>query len=635
MSAGSLIWKVLWRAAIVAVVYLAATWGPDVFQSDQKHYEVSTANTRVELQRNSTLHVTETLEFHFHAGSFSGAFRDIPLRDGAQISHIRVLENGKPYTPGANTRLGSSDAPDSFGVIGIRPGLDLPGGSSPCDPNAPCELIVWHYPQTSDQRTFTISYDVRNAITAYDDGLDVGWAVWGGQWNFWLDHLAAEIVTPNGTDPTHAWVSTFGNKDSKPSDGKRTLEADVSIGNGKATMSADRAEKAHNVIFRATVPPNAVRSTIGARHASGSINQVVAQEQKITDDESLVTKAENVVFDHAWAIFIAWTVIVVLLSMALAFLARERPTSVPKYVAEPPEDIPPALAYALATEGAYDDRIVLATLLSLVDRGYYATRTSQEADLDLLIKAADDRPPTDGLEEYEKTTMTFFDDLLGGEEIALSKMKDQIPEHSSTWRSRWEGLTSSLDQAEEGEINWDRNYTGLRLLLAVIALIGYGILAALYILRSGWIAIPAATTVAGMLFVYLLPATAYKRLDAADRERNARWASFRRWTDDFPRLDDDPPATLKLWRAILVYAVAFGTAERVAKSGRIPAPVGAEANDTGSWTAFALYGGVWSSDFNSFSSGFSSQVAPESSSSSGGFSGGGGGFSGGGGGGAW
>ncbi len=140
-----------------------------------------------------------------------------------------------------------------------------------------------------------------------------------------------------------------------------------------------------------------------------------------------------------------------------------------------------------------------------------------------------------------------------------------------------------------------------------------------------------------MLFIFLLPGTVYKRLSADDRERGARWASFRRWTDDFPRLDDDPPATLKLWRQILVYAVAFGTAEKVAKSGRIPAPVGQEATNTGSWTAFALYGGAWNASFNSFSSGFSSQVAPESSSSSGGggFSGGGGGFSGGGGGGAW
>ena len=143
---------------------------------------------------------------------------------------------------------------------------------------------------------------------------------------------------------------------------------------------------------------------------------------------------------------------------------------------------------------------------------------------------------------------------------------------------------------------------------------------------------------AGLLFIYLLPRTMYKRLDPAARERHAQWASFRRWTEDFPRLDDDPPATLKLWRGILVYAVAFGTAERVAKSGRIPAPVAAEADTSGSWAFFALSGASWNNDFNSFSSGFSSQVAPESSSSGGGgggFSGGGGGFSGGGGGGAW
>jgi uncharacterized membrane protein len=141
-----------------------------------------------------------------------------------------------------------------------------------------------------------------------------------------------------------------------------------------------------------------------------------------------------------------------------------------------------------------------------------------------------------------------------------------------------------------------------------------------------------------MTFIYLLPGTMYKRLDPAARERGAKWASFKRWTDDFPRLDDDPPATLKLWRGILVYAVAFGTAEKVAESGRIPAPVGQEAADTNSWTTFALYGGAYHARFNSFGSGFSSHVAPQSSSSGGGgggFSGGGGGFSGGGGGGAW
>jgi len=99
------------------------------------------------------------------------------------------------------------------------------------------------------------------------------------------------------------------------------------------------------------------------------------------------------------------------------------------------------------------------------------------------------------------------------------------------------------------------------------------------------------------------PSNWLRRLDPAARERNERWTAFKRWTEDFPRLDDDPPATLKLWRRILVYAVAFGTAERVARSGRIPAPVAAEAASSGVWTSYAVGTGFGHS-FSGFSSGF-------------------------------
>ena len=68
---------------------------------------------------------------------------------------------------------------------------------------------------------------------------------------------------------------------------------------------------------------------------------------------------------------------------------------------------------------------------------------------------------------------------------------------------------------------------------------------------------------------------------ASTGERSAKWESFERWTDDFPRLDDDPPATLELWKRILIYGVAFGTADRMIKSGRIPEPV-LQSSD-GSW----------------------------------------------------
>ena len=112
-------------------------------------------------------------------------------------------------------------------------------------------------------------------------------------------------------------------------------------------------------------------------------------------------KAKNFVFDNAWLVFGLWTLLVIALSMLLALLARERPTDVPKYVNEPPEDLPPAIAYALATEGEYDDRVVLATLLSLVDRGYYDAKASQGDELDLELSVPAERPPVETLEAYE------------------------------------------------------------------------------------------------------------------------------------------------------------------------------------------------------------------------------------------
>jgi uncharacterized membrane protein len=143
------------------------------------------------------------------------------------------------------------------------------------------------------------------------------------------------------------------------------------------------------------------------------------------------------------------------------------------------------------------------------------------------------------------------------------------------------------------------------------------------------------------LVTVLWPSNRLRRLVREHGARSARWQSFARWTEDFPRLDDDPPATLELWRRILVFGVAFGTADRMIASGRIPAPVTQTATTQTHWSTYAFAGGIAHATFDggSFSSGFASQVAPPASSSSGGgggFSGGGGGgFSGGGGGGSW
>ena len=53
--------------------------------------------------------------------------------------------------------------------------------------------------------------------------------------------------------------------------------------------------------------------------------------------------------------------------------------------------------------------------------------------------------------------LNFFDELIEGETVPMSEMKDKIPEHSDTWRTRWESMTAALNSVDEGQLAWDRN----------------------------------------------------------------------------------------------------------------------------------------------------------------------------------
>ena len=86
---------------------------------------------------------------------------------------------------------------------------------------------------------------------------------------------------------------------------------------------------------------------------------------------------------------------------------------------------------------------MLATLLDLVDRGYYesseATTDDEKLDLALKQKPDDQRPPDDAEAATSCEVLTFFDQLLDGETVPLSDMKDKVPKHSEVWRGRWSG----------------------------------------------------------------------------------------------------------------------------------------------------------------------------------------------------
>ncbi len=78
----------------------------------------------------------------------------------------------------------------------------------------------------------------------------------------------------------------------------------------------------------------------------------------------------------------------------LSWLAREHPTDAPQYIPEPPDDADPALAYGLAHEGGDSTDTVLATLLDLVDRGYYKASSASTGRREARPRARGQRRAT-------------------------------------------------------------------------------------------------------------------------------------------------------------------------------------------------------------------------------------------------
>jgi uncharacterized membrane protein len=572
------------------------------------------ANVSLRLAPDGALLVTEQLTFEYD-GSFQASFRDIVLKHGEQITDVSVREGEKRYRPGGCTFEGCTDAEGTFGSTTIYPeGV----------------RIVWHHKASDETRIFTVSYRVNRAVVAHQDVIDVGWQVWGDQWEDDLPRLTAEFANPAlqvSDDDYRVWSAP------------RDVEGDTSREQGVARLSVSDIPSGQFVDFRVTVPRTPQQGVSAAQVQPGpGLPEIEESEQRLDDEyDKPFNKLKRWLASNSLllALLLAGAAIGALI--LLTRLAREHPTSTPEHLPELPDDASPAVAYGLAHEGADSTNTVLATLLDLVERGYYDSKqaTTEDEKLDLALSVASKRPKAELL-PHEQEVLGFFDELLGSESVPISEMKDKIPEHSATWRTKWESMTAALDSAEEDQLDWDRNLNPVRWLMvpALLTLFAIVAVADVAVDEDASFLLPAAIGVVTIIVVMVWPSRRLKRLAPDFGERVSRWAAFERWTEDFPRLEDDPPATLDIWKKILIYGVAFGTAERMIESGRIPAPVMADSGTA--WSTYYFSGGA--TDFgSSFSSGFSSQVAPESSSSGGGsFSGGGGGgFSGGGGGGSW
>src|SRR5262249_45503025 len=132
----------------------------------------------------------------------------------------------------------------------------------------------------------------------------------------------------------------------------RSVEAKTIRGSGVAGLTASDVPAHQFVELRVTVPRPPGLNVAGAQtHSGNAFPGISAAEQKATDDFNKPwNKAKRFIAHHAELLAALIGALLLLAMFVMLYLAREHPTSAPKYVPEPPDDAAPALAYGLAHE---------------------------------------------------------------------------------------------------------------------------------------------------------------------------------------------------------------------------------------------------------------------------------------------
>ena len=199
--------------------------------------------------------------------------------------------------------------------------------------------IVWHYRATDEQRTTTISYRVIDAVVAYDDVLDVGWGVWGDQWEFDLDHLSAELHQP-GARPRRPALPGLGPL--VDDEGESRVDGET-VARRQATLEAEDVRSGTAVELRVTMPRDPAGALPGGPPRRGRgpaadprVRAGARRRLQLALEPVQALRRRPRLAARAGDRALAW-----LLVLLLIWLARERETGVPEYLPEPPDDAAP------------------------------------------------------------------------------------------------------------------------------------------------------------------------------------------------------------------------------------------------------------------------------------------------------
>jgi hypothetical protein len=531
--------RLLSRFFLCAAVLFAT-----VAAAHAKSYSADRFDSHIRVLPNGSIEVTETIVFRFESGTFSEVFRDIPRRRTDRVEVVRgaIDERALPF--------------------GTDPGqLEVSQRSK--------VRVRWHLPQPVSEatHTFTLTYRVDGVVYQTEEGDLFKWRALPGEHNYRIRESAITIEHP---------VAPSGPPRVKPS---RAEQVDVDSGSGLTSVSAQSLRNNGWIEVALTFPAGSIIAAAPAWQQTERNAAALAPRWMMA---ALIVLGAGLVL---W--FFMWQ----------RYDQPHRSVTAVETLFSPPDDLKPAIAGSLSSNGRVNLEHAMGAIFNLADRGEIAIREEAKGMLgqrNFVLERRRGRP----LVGHEQTALDLLFTHKGHQEttVPLSTARQRLTSGFKQFKTQ---LVDEMTAA--GLIDRDRKAMHARLgvlatVILVVALVLLGACAALVDDYSAWpLLIPGALVALAIAGFTMMGATT--PLSNEGVRRGERWRAYRRHLKDVAK--HEASLASRSPNGVLSLAIALGLASAWAKllkstPGLVPAwfHAFASSGDDGAFPAFVAYGGA-------------------------------------------
>lgn len=610
---------------LTLLIFLFASlfFGSEVYAKDYYFPEV---RAQYQINKDGSIDVKELRTYSFD-GSFSWADIYIPLtvsrkdyNHKVSVTNFKILEDGKEIITVPDIKEGKFYA-------------------------------LWNYNAYNEDKTFVISYRLNNAIGGGRNYDEFYWQVIGDSWVKRTEHAEFEVTFGPEIPRNQVYVFAHG-----PENGKFDFAND-----NKVKFTVDSIRPNQFIELRLVFPSGFVDSF---KTSDKNLEQVFVEEKSIQGQTAFKALVKNLIL---WAVLTLTFLWFVYWVFAWFKYGREYKFETPKYLFDPPSDMPPALVEVLLSQNSVVSmRSFTATLFDLARRKYlvllsrrYLKRvlvfTSSKYDYAIKFKVSEKEINADKkLLQFEKT---FLRELLGvvsilpedeaigfgvkltDHVVTFNDLKKHMKKRESykfwlKWQKEVKDEGEKRGFLEQGSVR-KNTYFWLSAILVIVlnVLVFFGTFGQLSEFGT-FVGLFVNFIFFFVFFARILQIFIFaakhkrqhfhffgfmKRWNKTHGEQARKWQAFENFLEDMGHFREKLPHDLVLWEQYLVYGAVFGLTKKILEL--MPLAVGKQMP---SW--YVARGGTGGAgSFADFSNSIGSFSSSFSAGSGGSFSGGGGG----------